>query len=475
MARPKKYRNYEDFLVEAGEYFAQLNVAAYLNSLTPSEIIKDRKRISSLVAQDINHENVKKIADAKRVSAALLYDKIMPKLRSTKSLPPMQLMADYNLSELEMLIVLYLSWQEMMTDQVYLYTRTICHLLKMLIGSEREALTNLKYFGSDSALMQSGLVYLDRHNNSPVGSSDIIVIDEVQEVLMNMVEYNIDRIKKKRIRGGMNNAAQTGEFYISEPTDVKLILPEDTMKQLNMVETYIRHKDKIMNDWGMGESITYGSAMALLFFGPPGTGKTLSAKYLASKTGKQLIIADYSELMNKYVGETEKKIKQLFAKAKSQDAILLIDEVDSLMYGRKDDSRSWEVSHVNTTLQAIEGYEGIVIFTTNREELLDKALERRILIRVEFKDPDEIQREQIWQSMFPNPESLGDVDFRALAKKFVYAGGNIKNAALMAALKAAERGHDKIQQEDLIDAAQLELAKMKCKRRLGFIGNKEEN
>jgi SpoVK/Ycf46/Vps4 family AAA+-type ATPase len=470
VARPKKYKTYEDFLVDISDYFSALNFASYLFSLTPGEIIKDRKRISLLVSQDVSSENIKKIAELKRLDAVCLYDAISSKIRSSKLLPPARLMNDFKLSELEMLIILYLSWQEMMTDQVFIYTRTITHMLKMLIGSDKEALSKLKYFGSDSTLMQSGLVYLDRHNNSPIGSSDIIVIDEVQEILMNMAEYDADRIRKKRIKNGVTTSqASSSDFSISEPSDVKLILPEATMQQLHMVETYINHKDKIMKEWGLADSITYGSAMALLFHGPPGTGKTLSAKYLASVTGKRLIVADYAEIMNKYVGETEKKIKGLFAKARSTDSILLIDEVDSLVYGRKDDSRSWEVSHVNTTLQAIESFDGIVIFTTNRDDLLDKALERRILIKVHFLEPDEVQREMIWQSMFSNPDSLGeDVDFTILAKKFAYAGGHIKNAALMAALKAAEREHDQIMQEDLLDAAQLEFTKLKIKNRLGF-------
>ena len=476
MARPKIYRKYEDFLVDAGNYFSELNFAAYLGSLTPNEIIKDKKRISLLVGQEVTQENIKDIAEGKRANAKLLYDSLSVKMRTSKSLPPVRLMVDFGLSELEAMILLYLSWQDMMTDQVYLYTRTITHLLRMLIGSERGALSNLRHFGAESRLMQSGLVYLDRHNNSPIGSSDLIVIDEVQESLTNMADYNLDKIKRKRIHGGGKGTSQgqQSDFNISEPTGITLILPEETSKQLKLVETYVTHKDKIMKEWGMENSITYGSAMAILFYGPPGTGKTLSARFLASQTNKQLIVADYAEIMNKYVGETEKKIKGLFTKAQNSNAILLIDEVDSLVYGRKDDSKSWEVSHVNVTLQAIESFDGIVIFTTNREDLLDKALERRILIRVEFKTPDERERELIWRSMFTGNSALSDgVDFSGVAKKYNYSGGCIKNAALMAALKAAERGHERIEQEDILDAASLEFAKIKTKFKLGFATEKD--
>ena len=470
MARPKRYKDYEDFLIEVGEYFCSVNFSSYLFSLTPAEIVKDRKRITLLTEQEITQENVKSIASLRRVSADIAYSKIIPKLRSSKDLPPMKLMEDFGLSELEVMIILYLSWQELMTENVYIYEKTITQLLKMLVGSERESLSNLKYFGSNSVLMLSGIVHLDRHNNCPVGASDLIVVDEVQEILMNMAEYNSAKIKKRRSRNlGGSSQAPAGEFCVTEPSDVKLILPDETMKQLGLVETYIEHKDKIMKEWGLEDSITYGTAMAMLFHGPPGTGKTLSAKYLAFKTDKQLITADYAEIMNKYVGETEKKIKGLFAKAKSCGAIILIDEVDSIMYGRRDDSRSWEVSHVNAILQAIENYDGIVIFTTNREDLLDKALERRILIKVPFVDPDEYHREMIWRSIFSNSESIGaDVDFSVMASKFAYSGGHIKNAALMAALNAADRGHGQIMQDDLMDAAQLEYAKIKTKRGLGF-------
>jgi len=472
------YKNYEDFLSDISDYFLLLDKSMYLRSLSQREINKARQSLLETFGERIKQvEDAAELADKEFQKAQIQLKKIMPKMRANKNLPSCRLMKDFNLSEIDMLIVLYLSWQEIMSEEVYTYSRTIMQILKTLLGSDREALANLKFFGAESNLMKSGIIHLDRNNGlSAIGSSDIVIVDPVREMLINMLDYDLAKIKKRKNKSNMKTKKSSHKInsFIVEGS-VNLILPEETMRQLDMVKSYVDNRQKIMNDWGLEKTITYGSAMTLLFYGPPGTGKTLSARHVASKTGKELMIAEYADMIDKFIGETEKHIRRVFREASERDAILLIDEVDSILSERKESSRSWEMSHVNSMLQAVESFDGVVIFTTNREDLIDRAMERRILIKIKFPKPNVASREMIWAAMFPNKDMLDDnVDFSQLARRYDLTGGQIKNAVLFAAIKATESGHTKIKQEELSEAAEAELRKTKNKARLGFYREVED-
>lgn len=134
------------------------------------------------------------------------------------------------------------------------------------------------------------------------------------------------------------------------------------------------------------------------FYGTAGTGKSELARYLSDETGKQLHIKRASDIIDKYVGETEKNIAAIFADARQQDAILVLDEADSFLANRQDAQRSWEVTQVNELLTQMESFEGVFICTTNLMDKLDPACLRRFAFKIRF---EALMPEQRWQ-MFQN-------------------------------------------------------------------------
>jgi len=188
------------------------------------------------------------------------------------------------------------------------------------------------------------------------------------------------------------------------------------------------------------KAIPYGHGVTLLFTGPPGVGKTASAEALAHELRRPILIADYSRIQNCLVGMTEKNITRIFREARARNAVLFWDEADAMFYDRDMGYRTWEVRDVNVLLQEIERFEGVCVLATNRRVALDKALERRISLRVEFTPPDDVMRRQIWRLLLPSSVPLSeDVDLGELAKVEL-TGGEIKNVILNAARMALIRG-----------------------------------
>jgi len=131
-----------------------------------------------------------------------------------------------------------------------------------------------------------------------------------------------------------------------------------------------------------------------LFYGPPGTGKTALAKEIAKRLNKKILHKRLSDLLSPYVGETEHRIAELFEQAFQEEAIVLIDEIDGLIFSRTGASHFWEVSITNEFLTQIEEFEGIFIGTSNLMEKLDSAAMRRFDFKIEFKY---LKPEQAWQ------------------------------------------------------------------------------
>lgn len=218
------------------------------------------------------------------------------------------------------------------------------------------------------------------------------------------------------------------ETVIIEPYKKQMIV-----EALSLVE----NSDLIFKTWGFEDTIEKGTGVSLLFHGLPGTGKTLMAQAIADYLGKKLVTITAAEVMDKYVGETEKKITQMFDRH-SKD-VILFDECDSLLGSRERARASWEVSQVNVLLNKLENHQGITVFTTNHATNLDKALDRRIAVKIRFEMPSADLRKQIWKRMFPTKAPLADdIDWDLLAS-YEVAGGYVKNAVLRAARIAAFR------------------------------------
>lgn len=222
-----------------------------------------------------------------------------------------------------------------------------------------------------------------------------------------------------------------------------IVLPEAEKRKVAELIAACRNQTLVLNRWGFGRRLVTGKGIVALFDGPPGTGKTLCAEIVAGELGRPLHRVNIPEVVSKWVGETEKHIKQVFEAARVSHAILLFDEADALFSGRVAEVRTatdrYANMEVNLLLQEIERFPGICILTTNSFGLLDKALVRRVQFRVTFREPNAAERLAIWQTLCPQEAPLArDVNFEALAERFELTGAQIKNALLRAAYRAAE-------------------------------------
>jgi AAA+ superfamily predicted ATPase len=225
-------------------------------------------------------------------------------------------------------------------------------------------------------------------------------------------------------------------------TDI-VLAPEAAAKVRDII-MFARYRKQVLEQWKLGEKISYGTSLSAMFSGPPGTGKTMVAGVIAGELGLELYRIDLATILSRWVGETEKNLARLFDEAERSQAILLFDEADSLFSKRTSvNSVQDRYANVQTNflLQRIETYEGIAILTTNFESSIDEAFMRRIRFRVRFDMPTEEERLQLWRSFLLPTIPVGeDIDWRRLSREYEMAGGSIKNAVLRACIAAAEVG-----------------------------------
>lgn len=220
-----------------------------------------------------------------------------------------------------------------------------------------------------------------------------------------------------------------------------LCLPTEQYEQIIKICKMLNKREKVMKEWGFAEKYSYGNGTSVLFYGAPGTGKTMAAMAVAGELGLPLYRVDLSQLISKYIGETQKNIGKIFEQAKKLNGILLFDEADALFARRNEVSDSQDkYSNAETAylLQRIEECEGICILATNLLHNFDEAFRRRITYMVNFPLPDEQIRKMLWSKVFPKQAEMAeDVDYEVLAQNFELSGAAIKNAAFQAAYEAA--------------------------------------
>ncbi|WP_077800219.1 ATP-binding protein [Streptomyces sp. JHA26] len=221
-----------------------------------------------------------------------------------------------------------------------------------------------------------------------------------------------------------------------------LVLPAGQRAQLRALVSSVRHRATVLGDWGFAGRPAQGLGRTALFAGPSGTGKTLAAEVLAADLGLDLVRVDLSQVVSKWVGETERHLREVFAAAEDSAAVLLFDEADAL-FGRRTEVRDSHDRYANLQtgylLQRLESFRGLAILTTNARSALDPAFTRRLHTVVVFPYPDVAAREALWRGAFPARTPVDGVDAAALAAEDL-AGGGIAAVALSAAyLAAAER------------------------------------
>lgn len=242
-----------------------------------------------------------------------------------------------------------------------------------------------------------------------------------------------------------------------------IVLPADTLSQLQEMVATVRRRPTVYEQWGFGRKLALGKGLNALFAGESGTGKTMAADIIAGELGQDLYKVDLSMLVSKYIGETEKNLSRIFAEAATSNAILFFDEADAIFGKRsevKDSHDRYANIEISYLLQRMEAYDGVVILATNLRANLDEAFTRRLHFVVEFPFPQAADRERIWRVNVPSQTPLGDdVDFELLAQRYRLAGGNIRNIIMAAAFLAAEE-EVVVSMRHLLHASRREFQKM---------------
>lgn len=220
-----------------------------------------------------------------------------------------------------------------------------------------------------------------------------------------------------------------------------IVLPPTQCTQLQELCNQSRHQHRVYEQWGFGQKLSLGKGLNALFSGLPGTGKTMAAEVIAKELQRDLYKIDLSQVVSKYIGDTEKNLDRIFTAATDSNAILLFDEADAL-FGKRSEVRDAHDRYANIEvaylLQKMEEYEGIAILTTNARSSIDEAFVRRLQFIIEFPLPTAVERYAIWQHVLP--EQLPrhpDLDIHTLAETYELTGANIRNVALAAAFFAA--------------------------------------
>jgi SpoVK/Ycf46/Vps4 family AAA+-type ATPase len=240
-----------------------------------------------------------------------------------------------------------------------------------------------------------------------------------------------------------------------------LVVPERSRHCLREIAAHVRHRGTVYQTWGFAEKSARGLGISALFSGPSGTGKTLASEVIANELGLDLYRIDLSQVVSKYIGETEKNLRRVFEAADEGGAVLLFDEADSLFGKRsevKDSHDRFANIEVSYLLQRMDAYRGLAILTTNMKEALDEAFLRRLRFVVSFPFPDVALRTEIWTRMFPEKMPRDGIDPVRLARLNV-TGGSIRNIALNAAFLAAD-ALEPVRMRHVLRAAQTEYAKL---------------
>jgi hypothetical protein len=243
------------------------------------------------------------------------------------------------------------------------------------------------------------------------------------------------------------SSSRLGELAARLPPGYRwedLVMPERQRELLQSISAYLRHRDRVLSDWGYERAVARTQGLKVLFAGESGTGKTMAAQVLAAQLGLDIFRVDLATIVSKYIGETEKNLDRIFGAAEGSNAILFFDEADALFGKRSEVSDShdrYANIEVAYLLQKMEGYAGAVILATNFRRNIDEAFVRRLDFVIDFPFPEADDRRRIWGLLLPPEAPLApDIDLDFLAARFKLSGGAIRNCSLSAAFQAADDG-----------------------------------
>lgn len=239
----------------------------------------------------------------------------------------------------------------------------------------------------------------------------------------------------------------SSELFTSLPCPFSwddIVLTQSVREHLRELEQQVRLRWQVYEEWGFERLCPMGRGITALFSGASGTGKTMAAQVLARSLDLKLYRVDLSGVVNKYIGETEKRLKRVFDACERANVLLFFDEADALFGQRtqvKDAHDRFANIEIDYLLQRMEQFDGVAVLATNRKGDLDKAFLRRIRFVVDFQPPGPVERHILWRRALAarspaGEEILDDIDWDLLANKLAMTGAAITSAALGAAFLA---------------------------------------
>lgn len=240
-----------------------------------------------------------------------------------------------------------------------------------------------------------------------------------------------------------------------------LVIPQKTAQQIADIKTWLNHNHTFLHDWAMEKRTKPG--FRALFFGPSGTGKTLTASLLGKQFQQDVYRIDLSQVVSKYIGETEKNLEKIFVRAENKNWILFFDEADAL-FGKRSNVQNAHDKYANQEvsylLQRVEDFPGLIILASNFKSNIDQAFIRRFNAVIQFPMPNANERQVLWQSTIPAKAQLAeDADLKAIAGRYELSGSAIVSVVHYASLQSINRQSNVINTADLLEGIKREYEK----------------
>jgi hypothetical protein len=311
-----------------------------------------------------------------------------------------------------------------------------CHLLinreddDIRFNQMEDVFESNSFFNNAKAELRSGEHWLMKNKIIEHRCEDGIANNNRYKLTENAKRTLLAELKINTMEEKIADMVEVGQL-----TEKKLFFSENIGRQVSDLGSFL-HPENFKKVQERMRDRGFRNGFACLFYGSPGTGKTETVYQVARQTGRNIMVVDVPQIKSKWVGESEKNIKALFdryremVKTAKQTPILLFNEADAIIGIRKNGAQSavdkMENSIQNIILQEMESLDGIMIATTNLQQNLDQAFERRFLYKIKFEKPTAEARARIWHEMIPD---LSEMDVQTLAEKYDFSGGQIENIA----------------------------------------------
>jgi SpoVK/Ycf46/Vps4 family AAA+-type ATPase len=400
--------------------------------------------------------------------AVAAWKQIESRSELTKRCFPFQrLSEDFRLSHQEQVLVMYVLREALegnVPDEIE---------LRLLVADDHLGrFTRPAALSESGTLIKEGIIQQIESNGLLDGGGDYEISPDVASYILSSGKKSLHVVLEDMVRH---------EDLLSTVRPAKrlsqIVLPQETVRLVkSAISRFQRDNERVLTEWGISKNRVAqlrhadppDSRLVLLLHGVPGTGKTALAHALAHALKKPLLVTDISRILDKWIGESEKRVSRLFllyrriAKRLGTYPVLLLNEADQLISRRGGITQASDRMYnqmQNILLEQLETFSGVLIATTNMVDNIDDAFSRRFDLKIELAKPGYAERRKLWRLLAPKELPLApDVDLSRLAKYYSFTGGQIALVIRNAAIAAADRdGDDRIvRQRDLVRYADLE-------------------